>query len=62
MISESAELKALQRLKSWGGLSRLDAVLQDIRNRPNFFSIAPRVLRVEGVQDAGGRCYGWRRR
>jgi hypothetical protein len=43
------ENSALERLGAWDGLSRLDAILEDLRRSPNFFLIAPRVLRVEGV-------------
>lgn len=42
-------LAAIQRLQVWDGVSRLETVLQNRRRGPNFFHIAPRVLRVEGI-------------
>ena len=44
----TTEYKALKRLESWDGLQRLHTILDNLR-RPNFFLVAPRVLRVEGV-------------
>ena len=43
------EYEALKRLEPWDGLTRLDLLLDGLRRRPNFFFVAPRVLRVEGV-------------
>jgi len=43
------EYGALKRLEAWDGLKRLDIILDKLRGRPNFFSVAPRLLRVEGV-------------
>jgi hypothetical protein len=45
----TTEYEALKRLEAWDGLQRLDTILDDLRRRPNFFLVAPRVLRVEGV-------------
>ena len=42
-------VEALKRLEAWDGLQRLDTVLDNLRRQPNFFLVAPRVLRVEGV-------------
>jgi len=47
--SSSTEFQALKRLESWDGLKRLDRLLKALRRQPNFFVVAPRVLRVEGV-------------
>ena len=50
MSSRSArEDTALQNLKAWDGLARLDPILYQVRSRPNFFLTVPRILRVEGV-------------
>jgi hypothetical protein len=40
---------ALRRLQEWDGLGRLDGAIRDLRTRPNIFTIAPRILRVEGI-------------
>ena len=48
-IDSASDYEALKRLDAWDGLQRLDAVLDDLKKRPNFFNVAPRVLRVEGV-------------
>ena len=42
-------LEAIERLRTWDGVSRLEVILQSRRRGPNFFHIAPRVLRVEGI-------------
>jgi hypothetical protein len=47
--TSSTEYGALKNLEAWDGLKRLDIILDNLRRRPNFFSVAPRVLRVEGV-------------
>jgi hypothetical protein len=43
------ELAVLERLRRWDGLSRLEAILSDKKREANFFRIASRVVRVEGV-------------
>ena len=43
------EYQALKRLLSWDGVKRVHTLLEERRNRPNLFLIAPRILRVEGV-------------
>jgi hypothetical protein len=43
------EYGALKLLEAWDGLERLDSLLHNLRQRRNFFSVAPRILRVEGV-------------
>ena len=48
-LPSTTEHEALKRLEAWDGLQRLDTILDDLRRRPNFFLVAPRVLRVEGV-------------
>jgi hypothetical protein len=56
-ISKSQSMKsslpsaaaALRRLQEWDGLGRLDEAIRDLRTRPNIFTIAPGILRVEGI-------------
>ena len=45
----SRKKDALRSLQSATILSQLDASIQKARRSPNFFNIAPRILRVEGV-------------